>query len=90
MTPRAKRPEEADALCRLVIVSQPSLRGIRSVEHAPPPEEKTADDLHAKVALLDRRIAELRTYRVELVREIIHRQLRAATNGPRVAKASKR
>lgn len=70
-------------------MSQPSVRAI-GVEHATPPEQKTDDDLHAEIALVDRRIADLRTYRGELVREIMHRQLRAATNGPRVAKASKR
>jgi hypothetical protein len=79
-------PEEADALRRLVFVSQ--LIAIERVEHVAPPEE-TTDDLHAEIALVDQRIDDLRTYRVELIREIIRRQLRAATNSPGLAKASK-
>ena len=62
------------------------LPAIGRVEQASPPE-KTTDDLHAEIALVDRKIDDLRRYRVELVREIMHRQLQAATNGPRVAKA---
>ena len=72
------------------MVGQSRVRAIGSVEHAAPPEKTTDDDLHAEIALVDRRIADLRTYRRELVREIMHRQLQAATNGHRVAKASKR
>jgi hypothetical protein len=53
-------------------------------------EKKTDEGLHAEIALVDRKIDDLRTYRVELLREIIRRQLRAATNGPMVAEASKR
>jgi hypothetical protein len=52
------------------------------------PPEETTDDLDAEIALVDQRIDDLRTYRVELIREIIRRQLRAATNSPRLAKAS--
>jgi hypothetical protein len=62
---------------------------IGSVEHAAP-EKKTDDGLHAEIALVDRRIGELRVHRVEVVREIIRRQLRAATNSPSFAEASKR
>ena len=79
-------PEEADALRRLVIVSR--LTAIRE-GRAASAAGKTTDDLHAEIALVDQRIDDLRTYRVELIREIIRRQLRAATNSPRVAKASK-
>jgi hypothetical protein len=68
-------------------VSRPIAIG--RVERAAPPEE-TTDDLHAETALVDRKIDDLRTFRRELVREITHRQLQAATNGTRVAKASKR
>jgi hypothetical protein len=63
------------------------LIAIGSVEHA---EKKTDDGLRAEIALIDRRVADLRAYRVELAREIMRRQLRAATNSRRVAEASKR
>jgi hypothetical protein len=64
------------------------LIAIGRVEHVAPPDE-TTDDLRAEIALVDQRIGDLRTYRVELIREITGRQLRAATNSPRLAKASK-
>lgn len=50
------------------------MRVIGSAELAAPPEE-TTDDLHTEIALVDRRIADLRTYRQELAREITRRQL---------------
>ena len=45
-----------------------------TAELASPPE-KTTDDLHAELALVDRKIADLRTYRAELVGVITRRQL---------------
>ena len=64
------------------------LSPIGRIEQVAPPEE-TTDDLHAEIAVVDQRIDELRTHRAELIREIIGRQLRAATNSPRLAKTSK-
>jgi hypothetical protein len=66
------------------------MKAIGSVEHAAPPEEKTDDDLHAEIALVDRRIADLHSYRVELVREIMRRQLDRLQTELEVAKASER
>jgi chorismate mutase len=50
-------------------VSEPSLKAVATV--APP----TTDDLHAKIAAVDRRIEELRSERAELAREVARRQL---------------
>lgn len=53
------------------------------------PLEETTDDLHAEIALVDRSIADLSTYRAELVREITRRQLERLET-VQVAKASER
>jgi hypothetical protein len=75
--------EGAAVLARPVIVSgalssssrrTPShpKRRLKAVATVAPP---TTDDLHAKIAAVDRRIEELRSERAELAREVARRQL---------------